>query len=251
MDDRPTVLLADRSESFLMYLSILLTRMDYEVLPAGDGKSLLKMARAVQPSLIALGPDVPPASTLETLHLFQTDTMLGDLPVLIVDEPSRRTEYLAAGCQAFLPKPVDIDHLHAALLQIGSLPGFRRKHLRADFRRQVILTHNGQVVKCQGITLSEGGIFIRRRTPFPQGCRLRVEIPDQGQQPLVFEGEVIYTKQLTEDRFTMPPGMAIRFLDGEEKNQQALKMMIKRLLVEDLLEEQEEPIFDTIKHNYS
>ncbi len=251
MVDRPTVLIADRNEAFLMYLSILLNRMDYEVLPVGDGKSLLQMARAVQPNLITLGSDVPESTTLETLRLFREDTVLCDVPVLIVDEACRAQKYLAAGCHAFLAKPVDIDHLHAALIQIGSLPGSRRKHLRADFRRQVVLTCCDQVVKCQGITLSEGGIFIRRRTPFAQGCRLKVEIPEEVQKSLVLAGEVIYTKQLSEDRFTMPPGMAIRFLDMRENDRLALRMIIKRLLVGDLLEEQEEPILDIIKHNYT
>lgn len=251
MFDRPTVLLSDRNQSFLMYLSILLTRMDYDVLPVGDCKSLLKMAGAVQPDLIALGPDVPESTTLETLALLRADAALSHLPLLVVDEAGREAVYLAAGCQAFLAKPVDIDQLHAALTRIGSLPGGRRKHLRTEFRQQVILTHNEKVVKCQGITLSEGGIFIRRPTPFPPGCHLRIEIPALDQRPLVLAGEVIYTKQLTQDRFTMPPGMAVRFLPGAEQDHLALKLLVRRLLVGDLLEEQEESILSAINFNYA
>jgi two-component system cell cycle response regulator DivK len=242
MIERPTVLLADRSESFLMYLSILLNRMDYEVLPVGDGKSLLKMARAIQPGLIALGPDIPGSSPIEIMRLCQEDDDLKEIPVLIADEASKEHEYRAAGCSAFLAKPIEIEQLYTALSQIGNQPGFRRKHLRADFHKQVVMSRNDQVIKCQGITLSEGGIFIRRRTPFPQGCLLKIEIPGAKQQTLTLDGEVIYTKQVTEDRFTMPPGMAIRFLDVNDTDRLALRTIIKSLLIGDLLEEQDEPV---------
>ena len=41
MPDRPTAIVADKSEAFLMYMSILLNRMDFEVLPVSNGNSLL------------------------------------------------------------------------------------------------------------------------------------------------------------------------------------------------------------------
>lgn len=242
MIERPTVLLADRSESFLMSLSILLNRMDYEVLPVTDDKSLLNMAGALRPSLILLGPDIPEAGTIEVLQILGKDKDLSDIPVLVADEESAERQYRKAGCRAFVPKPIDIHQLHSALSAIAAPCGFRRKHLRAVFNRQVLLNHASQTVKCQGITLSEGGIFIRRRTPFAQGCRLKVEIPDTAGQPLCFEGEVIYIKQLSRHRFTMPPGMAIRFLDASNRDRLALQTMIKGLLIGDLLEEQDEQI---------
>ena len=242
MIERPTVLLADRSASFLMYLSILLNRMNYEVLPVGDDKTLINMARVLQPGLIALGPDVDGIGTLAVLHGLREDKELSDIPVLVAGEPSTEQEYRAAGCRAFLTKPIDIHQLHSALSEIGPPSAFRRKHLRADFHRNVALSYDNQRIECQGITLSEGGIFIRRRTPFTQGCRLKIEIPISNRPPLCFEGEVLYIKELSKHRFTMPSGMAIRFLDVNDLDRQALKGLIKELLIGDLLQEQDEQI---------
>ena len=114
--------------------------------------------------------------------------------------------------------------------------------MRAPFPQKVSLTFNHKTYECQAITLSEGGIYIRRKLPLPQGCLLDVSIPVGSGKTLLLEGEVIYTKQLSEDRFTMPPGMAIRFLMVNEQDAQVLRDHITNLLIGDIIEEQEEPV---------
>jgi CheY-like chemotaxis protein len=242
MDERLTALLTDRSESFLIYLSILLQRMDFDVLPVSDGPSLLKLNKAVNPVLIILGPDVPEMSTLDVLKALQQDKE-NDVPVLVIDEDrSKESEYRASGCAELLTKPVDVELLHSFLARLRPGTGSKRRHMRADFRNKVTLTLEHQIIKCQGVTLSEGGIFIRKKAPFPQGSRLQIEIPLDGNETLFVDGEVIYTKQLSENRFTIPPGMAVRFMNMIEEDRMTLKKFIKNLLVGDLLEEQDEQI---------
>jgi hypothetical protein len=114
--------------------------------------------------------------------------------------------------------------------------------MRAPFPYKVSLTFNHKTYECQAVTLSEGGIFIRRRLPLPQGCLLDVSIPLGPGTTLLLEGEVIYTKQLSEDRFTMPPGMAVRFLMVNEKHAKILHDQITNLLIGDIVQEQEEPV---------
>ena len=242
MEDRATVLLADQSESFLMYLSILLQRMDYEVLPTPDGSSLLKLNKTIQPALIILGPDVPGLSSREILKALKQETE-NNVPVIVIGEDRSNEEDLRAlGCGDFLTKPIDVDLLHATLVKLRPNPDCQRQHLRVNFHNIVTLTMNDQIIKCQGVTLSAGGIFIRRKIPFPQGSRLQIEIPVGENEYLFLDGEVIYTKQVVENRLNIPPGMAIQFLNMIEEDRLALNKFIKQLLISDLIDEQDEPI---------
>lgn len=241
MDQRATVILTDSSESFLMYLSILLQRMDFEVLPSADGPSLVKLTKAIQPGLIILGPNILDMDARQVMTALQQEDC--QVPVLAIgEEAADEQELRDAGCNEFLTKPIEIESLHEVLSALRATPDGQRQHLRVNFHSQVTLTKDEQIIKCQGITISEGGIFIRRKTPFPQGSRLQIELPLGNEGILFLDGEVIYTKQLSKDQFSTPPGMAIRFMNMIEDDRDMLKAHIKQLLAGDLLEEQDEPI---------
>ncbi len=241
MEIRPTVILTDSSESFLMYLSILLQRMDFEVLPSADGPSLVKLSKAIQPGLIILGPDILDMDAKQVMTALQQEDC--HVPVLAIGEDaSAERELRDAGCHEFLTKPIDIESLHKVLSDLRATPEGQRQHLRVNFHSQLTLAKDEQVIKCQGITLSEGGIFIRRKCPFPQGSRLQIELPLGKEGVLFLDGEVIYTKQLSKDQFNSPPGMAVRFMNLIDDDRDMLKTHIKYLLAGDLLEEQDEPI---------
>lgn len=243
MPTRPTVIVADHSEAFLMYMSILLQRLDFEVLPMGTGISALKMAKAVQPNLMILGTALPELNGPDVLKAMRAEQDLATIPILMAgendgDEASCRE----LDCQDFLKKPIELEALHAALERCRIYPNSQRRFMRAPYDQKVRLTFNRKDYECQAVTLSEGGIYIRRKLPLPQGCLLDIEIPLSGQNTIQLEGEVIYTRQLSEDRFIMPPGMAVRFLAVNEKDAAVLNETIRQLLIGDILEEQDEPV---------
>ena len=245
MKERQTVLLTDRSESFLMYLSILLQRMDFDVVPAEEGPSLVKLSKALQPAAIILGPDIVGMSVAEILKALKENN---DSPVPVLaagKDDAQEKAALAAGCQGFLRMPIEIDQLHATLSNTLSKVSTQRQFLRTNYQRKVTLAMDERMVKCQGITLSEGGIFVRRKTPFPKGSRLQIELPLGDEGSLFVDGEVIYTKQLSKDRLSMPPGMAVRFVNMIDEDRHLLKNYIKKRLAGDLVEEQDEPILYT------
>src|SRR6056297_3629251 len=93
MKERMTVLLTDRSESFLMYLSILLQRMDFDVVPAEDGPSLVKLSKALQPAAIILGPEVVGMSTLDILEALAKNGS-NTIPVLVTGKDETGKEAL-------------------------------------------------------------------------------------------------------------------------------------------------------------
>jgi CheY-like chemotaxis protein len=243
MSLRPTVVVADRSEAFLMYLSILLNRFEFEALPVASGVATSKMIRAVRPNLLILGAELTDIDPFTLLSELRNDEMFTGLPIYFTSANESDSQIaLAKGATGFLGKPISLETLHASLEQTRNFPGGQRRSPRAPYSRQVQLTWNGQTIDCQAVSLSEGGIYLRRRTPFPPGCLLDIRLALDDGGHLDLEGEVIYTKSLPEDRFTLPPGMAIRFLTPSEEAVGRLRRMVGECLIGDLIKEQDETV---------
>jgi CheY-like chemotaxis protein len=243
MNTHPTVVIADRSEAFLMYISILLNRLDFEPLPVTGGSTAAKMIRATGPNLLILGSELVDDNPFRLLSELRADATLAGLPIFFSSANEiDREPALQQGASGFLAKPVSLDDLHAVLEQIHNVPGRLRRSPRAPYPRQVALDWNGQHLDCAAVTLSEGGVYLRRRAPLPQGCLVDIHLPMVDGSVLTLEGEVIYTKTLPEGRFTLPPGMAVRFLVPSPAAVGRLRQTITNLLIGDILAEQEEPV---------
>lgn len=243
MNMHPTVVIADRSEAFLMYLSILLNRLAFESLPVKSASATTKLVRAVRPNLLILGGELEEADPLQLLVELRNDESLSGLPVYFASaNETDREDAMAAGATGFLTKPISLDLLFAALEQTRTFPGGHRRTPRIVYQRQVSLTWNGQTIACQSVSLSEGGVYLRRRTPFPQGCLVDVRLPLDGGETLDIEGEIIYTQNLPKDRFTLPPGMAVRFLSPSDESIGRLRRMVAESLIGDIVAEQDEPV---------
>jgi CheY-like chemotaxis protein len=243
MSLRPTVVVADRSEAFLMYLAILLNRLAYEPLPVAGGHAAAKLVRAIHPSLLILGAELADDDPFRLLVELRGDATLAGLPVYFASANEiDRVPALAAGATGFLAKPLALETLHRILEQTHHAPDRQRRSPRAPYPCQVTLDWNGQRLACTAVTLAEGGVYLRRQAPLPQGCLLQVHLPMPDGTILSLEGEVLYTKLIAEGRFTHPPGMAIRFLAPAEAALERLRRTITELLIGDILAEQGEPV---------
>ena len=90
-------------------------------------------------------------------------------------------------------------------------------------------------------TLSAGGIYLRKKDPFPIGARVEIVVPVKKEEDgLHLQGTVIYTKELFGDLFKLPPGMAIEFKGISEDDYHTLRNYIEELLTEDIAEGQED-----------
>ena len=58
-------------------------------------------------------------------------------------------------------------------------------------------------------------------------------------------GEIIYTKGIDKGRFMIPPGMAIRFDDYDDKTADKLKQEVAKLLIGDIVNEQPTEIIES------
>lgn len=120
-----TLLLVEDNEMNRDMLSRRLIRKGYDVLLAVDGEQGLALARE-QPALIVMDMSLPGLDGWAATRRLKADPATRDIPVIALTAhamSSDRDAALAAGCDDFDTKPVELDRLLAkieALLALGS-----------------------------------------------------------------------------------------------------------------------------------
>jgi Tfp pilus assembly protein PilZ len=115
--------------------------------------------------------------------------------------------------------------------------GKRRKFLRTTLQQVVELTHEDNTEEYYAVSLSEGGIYIRKVEPFPVGTEVEIALPIKKDKTLNLKGKVIYV-----NLYKIGAGMAIAFDDLTKEDSKLLKAYILAILTGDIVEEQKEPV---------
>ena len=116
-----TVLLVEDSDAIRDAFTILLEDAGYTVLGAGTGREALRLAAERAPDLMLLDMGLPDMHGLEVVQQVKSDPATAGIAVVAVtgrDEEADRRACLAAGCTAYLVKPVNTQKL------VRDLPGF-------------------------------------------------------------------------------------------------------------------------------
>jgi CheY-like chemotaxis protein len=245
MGARPIAIVVDDSKPFLMYLSILLNRMNLEVLPVNNAAEAIEISRVTRPHLITMDMMMPGLDGLEALHKIRDDKDLADLPVIMISsyqDKNRQWEALSLGCIDVLDKPVDLRRLHKAVQRCDLYSGGRRRYLRTPYEESVGLQHQGKRYEVPSITLSERGIFLRMREQLPKGTHVDIHLPLPSGKTLKVGGSVIYGKAENGGGSVIPPGIAIKFDRMISKDGEILTALVEELLIGDIIAEQTEPV---------
>lgn len=246
------ILLVDDNKTTVMYISLLLKRMGFEIIPAENGMEALRMLQLSDPDLVLLDMAMPVLDGLETLKRIRREYTIQSLPVVVVTVDTNQEIVEACvklGCSGVLAKPVQLDELHEILQDcIFSPMGRMRKHIRTAYSGKVRIVCDGAVQELHGDTLSEGGIYVRTISPYPAGTEMEVTVPMDQEESIQVAGTVVYTKDRYGDLAKTPLGMAVEFRGLSESNAARLKRCIRRLLTGDIVSGQEEPVVAAGKH---
>lgn len=96
----------------------LLEMAGYRVIEATDGEQAVKIALEMKPTLILMDLSLPKLDGLAATRLIRQKKGFRHIPIVAVsahDSPESRTEALEAGCDEYVTKPIDFDHLHDLL----------------------------------------------------------------------------------------------------------------------------------------
>lgn len=238
MNQKPTILVADDSRAFLMYISVLLNRMYYVVIPVESGKETIELSEKIRPHVIMLDIDMPKMDGMMVLKHLKNDLFTRDIPVIMMDAQGKeniRAECFRLGCTGYIKKPVELLALHEALTACFALRGGnKRKHLRTVYTKKVMLTYRETMSEHQTQNLSVGGAYIVKKEPLPPGMDLTVELPLRNDRLVRLDGTVLYTKSSSGQVLEIAPGMAVGFKNISERDRAILNEYITYSLTRDL-----------------
>lgn len=243
---RKKILIADDSQTFLMYIGILLKRMGFTVIPAENGLEVLKLLKLIEPDLILLDIRMPTLDGLTVLRHIKEDKEIQHIPVVMVSgdlSMEMMQKCKSFGCAEYLTKPIKIDKLHDALQEcLFSGTGKKRNYLRVPFNAKVAILHNEKQINLYAESLSERGIYLRKKDPFPVGSTVEIVLPLKDGKSIKLQGTVIYIKGLLGDVLKVSPGMAIEFKEIADREADILKKYIEDIMAGDIIESQEDTI---------
>jgi len=118
-----TVLVAEDDEDVRLLMTARLGMRGYRVVEARDGQETLELAKGVRPDIVLMDLQLPRLNGFAvTRFLRQTDS-LRHVPIIVVsahDPAKHRNLALAAGCNAYVQKPIDFDHLDGLMSSLLS-----------------------------------------------------------------------------------------------------------------------------------
>jgi len=119
-------------------------------------------------------------------------------------------------------------------------PGTRRKYLRVTFPNRIYVTYNRVSHELYTENISEGGMYIKTKEPFPAGSDVEILLPLEAGSQVRLKGTVASSKSPDGDMFGHPPGMGIEFKEVGDVERQTLRDFVKRISTLDIPEDQKE-----------
>ena len=110
----------DFEDSRFMMLR-LLEMAGYRVLEASDGEQAVELAVQKRPALILMDLSLPKLDGLAATRKIRRHRTMGNVPIVAVsahDATESRVEALEAGCNEYVTKPIDLDHLHGLVKRL-------------------------------------------------------------------------------------------------------------------------------------
>ncbi len=122
----PKILLVEDNEMNRDMLSRRLIRRGYEVLMAEDGAAGLRMAAECRPDLILMDMSLPEIDGWEATRRLKADANLSAIPVIALTAHAMsgdREKAMAAGCDDFDTKPIELERLLGKIQERLGGPG--------------------------------------------------------------------------------------------------------------------------------
>lgn len=113
-----TILIVEDNEMNREMLSRRLERRGYKVVIALDGQMGIDVARAKAPDLILMDMSLPMVDGWEATRLMKADDVLKHIPVIALTAHAMandRDKALAAGCDDYDTKPIELSRLLAKM----------------------------------------------------------------------------------------------------------------------------------------
>lgn len=116
-----TVLVAEDDEDVRLLMKTRLGVRGYRVVEARDGRETLEVAEGVRPDIVLMDLQLPRLNGFAVARFLRQTDSLRRVPIIVVsayDPAKHRNLALAAGCNAYVQKPIDFEHLDGLMLSL-------------------------------------------------------------------------------------------------------------------------------------
>ena len=116
-----TILIVEDNPQNRYLATFLLEKHGYELQVAEDGQQALAILEQAAPDLILMDMQLPRIDGYEATRRIKADARFRQIPVVALSAhsmPGDRAKAMRAGCDEFLPKPVDGDGLVALIARL-------------------------------------------------------------------------------------------------------------------------------------
>jgi chemosensory pili system protein ChpA (sensor histidine kinase/response regulator) len=116
-----TILVAEDDGDIRLMMTTLLGMKGYRVLEARDGQETLDVAQRERPDLILMDLQLPRLNGFAVARFMRQSDALRRTPIVVVsahDPAKHRNLALAAGCNAYVQKPIDFDRLNELIVSL-------------------------------------------------------------------------------------------------------------------------------------
>lgn len=224
----------------LLYLGMLLKRLEYEVSIAGNAEEALRMMDDILPSLILTDIVLPGMSGIKLIKQIKDTSRLKAVPVVVLTsetDPGLKDTCMRMGCAAYLNKPVEPEVLYRTLQT--ALETVPRLNIRLRTSLKVLVGDRSALGGAQRMeyatAISEGGLFVRTLYPQPQNALTPITIFLQDRE-LKTKATALYTYTIGEGPFK-EPGMGMKFVEISSEDKELIRRFIRDQLSKDIAPE--------------
>jgi CheY-like chemotaxis protein len=117
---RRRILVVEDNQDNMQLVSDMLQTLNYEVLSAGDGRRGVELAQTEKPDLILMDMALPMMDGWTATRTIKAIPELQHIPIVALTAyamPGDRERALAAGCDDYVSKPINIPELMRKLVQ--------------------------------------------------------------------------------------------------------------------------------------
>ena len=178
MKPRISVLVVEKSQTFSMYLALLLHRMGFKSLRVDDYETAKEiLSRGIIDILIVgdQGEDEPISKIIKSLILCVDRESVPVIAISKSSDPANKTACYEAGCHSYLLKPIQPRQLHSALYSKITPPSERRTSLRCRVNLGAEISVENDVFEVFQIeSLSKGGALVSCEKNIPIGTEINI-----------------------------------------------------------------------------
>jgi CheY-like chemotaxis protein len=212
------IVIIDSSETFVKYMSRVITRLGCEVHTAFSIEDGYLIIAELTPDLVLMEIHVGNQDGIELCAKLRRGPCASRIPVVFVttDGTTESMEQAKqAGCSEYLTKPMTVRDIHLLLQRHLSFRVTRRM-LRLNIGVDAVISSGGRRIEARTVTLGEGGMLVRSDNPmFQSGSRVSIVLHlSPSEAPLELNGQVIYRFESANNGTQRSVG--IQFIDIEK-----------------------------------